>query len=392
MSNQAIISSNVLKWARLRSDFTIELVAKKTNVKVEKLKKWEEGVSKPTFNQAQKLANILHIPFGYLFLDNPPIEKKILPDLRTIADSSLDNFSVDVEDVISDVKFKQDWYQDFKIERGDSKISFIGKYNYNDDSKVIASDIAQTLRLKLAERNISKNWEEFYTLLVNKAENLGLWVMQSSMVGNNTHRILNVEEFRGFVISDSIAPVIFINGSDSKAARIFTLIHEIVHLWFNSSGVSNIDFRIDNTSYYSKHERKCNEIAAEILVPKEQILKEWNQKLSVSINSEKLCKFFKVSSVVVARRAFDLKLINNNEFFDYYYDLVKIWGNKKQKQKEKNGGPSYYKLLPIKNGNNFLYDVIQNVYSQNILMRDGAKLLGLTPATLAKYSDNMGLN
>jgi len=159
MSSQAIISYNVLKWARLRANFNIELVAKKINVKVEKLVNWEEGVSKPTFNQAQKLAKVLHIPFGYLFLDEPPIEKQNLPDLRTITDLPFDNFSTDLQDVISDVKFKQEWYRDFKIERGDSEIPFIGKYNYNEDSKIIAHDISQMLKLK--HRSNYKNWKTF---------------------------------------------------------------------------------------------------------------------------------------------------------------------------------------------------------------------------------------
>jgi Zn-dependent peptidase ImmA (M78 family)/DNA-binding XRE family transcriptional regulator len=384
MSSQAIISYNVLKWARLRSNFNIELVAKKINVKVEKLVNWEEGVSKPTFNQAQKLAKVLHIPFGYLFLDEPPIEKQILPDLRTVTDLPFDNFSTDLQDVISDVKFKQEWYRDFKIERGDSEIPFIGKYNYNEDSKIIAHDISQMLKLK--DRSNFKNWEDFYTSLIKRAEAVGLWVMQSSMVGNNTFRILDVEEFRGFVISDSIAPVIFINGSDAKAAKIFTLVHEIVHLWFASSGVSNIDFRNDKNSLYNDHEKQCNEIAAEILVPEEQFVDKWNQHLPVKENSEILCKYFKVSSVVIARRAFDLGLIEDDEFFDYYHQLLDSWNNYKQKQKEHKGGPDYYLSVPIKNGNNFSYDVIQNVYSQNILMRDGARLLGLTPATLETYA------
>jgi Zn-dependent peptidase ImmA (M78 family)/DNA-binding XRE family transcriptional regulator len=391
MSSQAIISSNMLKWARLRSNCNIELVAKKANVKVEKIERWEAGLSKPTFNQAQKIANVLHIPFGFLFLDTPPAENQVLPDLRTITDFPFDNFSVDLKDVITDVKFKQNWYREFKIERGDIEIPFIGKYTFDDDSKIIAYDISQTLNLKLDDRQNCRNWEEFYSLLIKRAESLGLWVMQSSMVKNNTHRILDVEEFRGFVISDSIAPVIFINGADSKAARIFTLIHEIVHLWFNSSGVSNIDFRIEKNNY-NNYEKKCNEITAEILVPKDQIKRKWDTNLPVNTNSEILCKYFKVSSIVIARRAFDLNLIDSDVFFDYYKDLLELWKTNKEKQKENKGGPSFYKLIPIKNGNTFSYDVVQNVYSQNLLMRDGARLLDLMPATLVKYSNILGIN
>lgn len=391
MSNQAIISPKVLKWARLRSNFNLDQVSKKINVNVEKLSKWEEGNLKPTFKQAQQLAKVLHIPFGFLFLDEPPLEKQVLPDLRTVTDFPFDNFSVDLQDVISDVQFKQNWYREFKKDRGDSELSFIGKYSFSDDSNIIANDITHTLNLSISDRVNSKNWEYFYKKLIEKCENLGLWVLQSSMVGNNTHRILDVEEFRGFVISDTLAPAIFINGADTKAARIFTLIHEIVHLWFNKSGVSNIDLRIDKMSFYNKFEKKCNEIAAEILVPKNYIFEKWDKSLSVDTNAEILCKYFKVSSIVIARRAFELNIINKYEFFNYYDRLVILWQKNKEKQKREKGGLSFYQSIPQKNGNKFLYDVIQNVYSQQILMRDGARLLGLTPATLAKYSNEFGV-
>ncbi|MDC7248833.1 MAG: ImmA/IrrE family metallo-endopeptidase [Sphaerochaetaceae bacterium] len=392
MASQAIISSTVLKWARLRSNFNLEQVAKKINVKIDKIEKWENGDSRPTFKQAQKLANVFNIPFGYLFLDEPPKEKQLLPDLRTITNYPLDNFSVDLYDVISNVKYKQNWYKDYKIERGDIEIPYVGKYHYDDDSKVIADEITKTLQLTIEDRINCRNWEEFYKLLVERAENIGFWVMQSSMVKNNTHRILDVEEFRGFVISDSIAPVIFINGSDSKSARIFTLIHEIVHLWFNSSGVLNFNFRNDKMSDYNAHEEKCNEIAAEILVPEIQIKEKWDIGLSVEQNSEILSKYFKVSRVVIARRAFDLKFINKYEFFNYYDCLTEIWKLNREKQKDKKGGPSFYKTVALKNGNAYSYDVVQNVYSQNILMRDGARLLDLTPATLSKFSNILKLS
>lgn len=389
--SQAIISPDVLKWARLRSKLNIDNVAKKANVKVEKLNEWETGEAKPTFIQAQKLAKILHIPFGYLFLSEPPVEKPHLPDLRTLKNTHFEDFSVDLQDVISDVKFKQDWYREFRQERGDDQLAFVGKYSDKDDNRVIADEITGLLKLTPEDRERAKNWEDFYQFLVKRVEEIGLWVMKSSTVGSNTHRILDVSEFRGFVISDSIAPVIFINGVDAKAAQIFTLIHEVVHLWFDSSGVSNIDFRNDKSSIADIREKKCNEIAAEVLVPKAQLKRLWNKGLSVSDNAEYLCKYFKVSSVVIARRALDLELIRREDFFDYYAYLVEMWKENKQKIKNRDGGPSYYLSIPIRNGHQFSNDVLQNVYSHKLLMRDGARLLGLKPATLAKYAKEVGI-
>jgi Zn-dependent peptidase ImmA (M78 family)/DNA-binding XRE family transcriptional regulator len=387
----AFISPSVLKWARLRSQLNIEFVAEKVPVKAEKLTEWEAGQTMPTFLQAQKLASILHIPFGYLFLKEPPVERFELPDLRTVDDKGHSDFSVDLRDIISDVLFRQDWYREFRKEQGYTDIPFIGKYNYAIDTSIIVDEITNVFKLTIEDRKGLRNWEEFFQLLVKRAESIGLWVMRSSMVGNNTHRLLNTDEFRGFVISDTIAPAIFINGTDAKAAQIFTLIHEVVHLWFGSSGVSNIDFRKDLNAMQDEREKKCNEIAAEILVPKLMIQELWNEKVTLAENAEGLSKFFKVSSVVVARRALELKLILPEDFFSYYRILVDRWREQRLKMKESDGGPSYYVNIPIKNGVNFSTDVLNSVYSQKILMRDGARLLGLNPTTLEGFAKEVGI-
>ncbi|MBK5261045.1 MAG: ImmA/IrrE family metallo-endopeptidase [Peptostreptococcaceae bacterium] len=390
MSN-ALINSPVLKWARLRSHLDIEFVAKRVSVKVEKLMKWESGEAVPTFRQAQNLANVLHIPFGYLFLKEPPIEKLLLPDLRTIDDEFYADFSVDLREVISNVIIKQDWYKDYRRDQEYPEISFIEKFNDNTENDVIVQEITELLKLTFKDRESVQNWENFYQLLVERAESLGLWIMRASIVGSNTHRRLDVNEFRGFAICDKIAPAIFINGADAKAAQIFTLIHEIVHLWFGSSGVSNIDFRKNINSFQNNREKKCNEIAAEILVPKEMLQKMWDKRTFISENAENLCRVFKVSSIVIARRALDLGLVYPEDFFGYYKTLVEIWNIQKQKQKESGGGPSYYVNIPINNGRRFSMEVLNSVYSQNLLMRDGAKLLGLNPATLNNFAKEVGI-
>lgn len=389
--SSALISPPIIRWARLRSHLDIDIVASKVPVKVEKLVEWESGEAMPTFIQAQKLANILHIPFGYLFLREPPVEVLTLPDLRT-KDNELNNdFSVDLREVISIVIAKQDWYREYRKDQEYQEISFIGKYSDNTESNIIVQEITKKLKLTIEDRESVQHWEKFYQLLVERAENLGLWIMRSSTVGSNTHRKLDVNEFRGFVICDKLAPAIFINGADAKAAQIFTLIHEIVHLWFGSSGVSNIDFRKDIKSIQNNREKKCNEIAAEILVPSAIIFEKWESRNSISENAESLSKFFKVSSIVIARRALDLGLVLPEDFFDFYQTLVEVWNAQKEKQKESGGGPSYYVNIPISNGRRFSMEVLNSVYSQNLLMRDGAKLLGLNPATLDKFAKEVGI-
>lgn len=386
--SEAFITPDVLRWARIRSQLDIETVAKKIPVKGEKLFEWETGATKPTFIQAQRLAKILHIPFGYLYLKQPPAEVQTIPDLRTMNDYKIKNYSADLHDVISDVTRKQDWYRDYLKENDALPLTFIGRYNYSSPVDDIARDISETLRLTLNDRITSRNWEEYFKLLVERIESVGVLVMRSGIVGTNTHRILNVNEFRGFTICDTLAPVIFINGADAKAAQIFTLVHELVHLWLGASGVTNNGVITEVSIIQNNVEKKCNEVAAEILVPKEQILLQWNRNLTINENAESLCRFFKVSSIVVARRARDLGLISIDEFYEYYLNQVEKW---KQQKDDRESGGSFYRNLPIANSQRFTFTVLQCVYSQEILLRYGAQLLGIKPGTLDHFAQEVGL-
>ncbi|MDC7241217.1 MAG: ImmA/IrrE family metallo-endopeptidase, partial [Spirochaetales bacterium] len=236
----AIIQPDIVKWAIQRSQIEPDQLAHKIPVKPERITEWEEGVSLPTFLQARKLANILHIPFGYLFLQAPPTEEITVPDLRTLRDFRASGFSVDLKDAIADVQRKQDWYRDLLIEDGEEKLPFLNSYNIDSDTKDIARSITETLGLSVSTRNQVRNWEKFLRLLMDRAEEAGIWVMRNGRMGYNSHRVLDVEEFRGFTLCDDYAPVVFLNGADATAAQIFTLIHELAHLWLGESGVSDL--------------------------------------------------------------------------------------------------------------------------------------------------------
>lgn len=387
MMSTALIHNNVLKWARERSHIDIAMLAHKLPVKSEKIVEWEEGVSRPTFKQAQKLAKVLHVPFGYLFLPEPPDEKLPVPDLRTVGDRKARQFSVDLRDVIADVLRKQDWYRDYRIEERYERIPFIGKFSLSSSVFEISKDITTLLRLSIAERTEAANWEQFLRLLIDRSEELGLWIMRSGKVGNNTRRILEVDEFRGFALCDEYAPVVFLNGTDAKAAQIFSLVHELTHLWLGESGISDLELSNEDSARLNEIERKCNEVAAEVLVPKAILQDRWNRESSLSTNAEKLSRFFKVSGVVIARRALDIGLVQRFEFFAFYQQQSDSWRREKERH---HGGGDFYRNLPIANGRHFTEAVIQSVFMQNTLMRDGARLLGTNTVNLEKMAERIG--
>ena len=127
----------------------------------------------------------------------------------------------------------------------------------------------------------------------------------NGIVGNNTHRKLDPEKFRGFVLVDDYAPLVFVNGADSKAAQMFTLAHELAHLWFGSSAA--FDLR-ELQPADDETERACNRIAAELLAPEHELRDAWTAALQSPNRYQVLARQFKVSELVAARRLLDLGL------------------------------------------------------------------------------------
>ncbi|AQQ71166.1 hypothetical protein SMSP2_01532 [Limihaloglobus sulfuriphilus] len=383
----ALINEKILTWARVRAGFSISELVEKINKKYEL---WEKGEAKPTFNQAQEVAKKLHIPFGYLYLNQPPYIQKMTADLRTFKDHEKHEYSLELQDVMSDAIRKQDWYKEFLVQRGAEHLEFVGKFSIKSPIQDVADDIIRTLNLDVESRK-TINKDYFLSRMTERAEDAGIIVIRNSKVGLNTHRPLDVEEFRGFVLTDPIVPLVFVNANDFVAGQIFTLFHELAHIWIGEAGVSNAGML--NKSEYSKTEQFCNSVAAEVLVPHREFAECWRQTDGDFENHvEELTKIFKVSSVVIARRALDYKFVRREEFFNYYRKLQEIWRKTKKKQKEKEGGPSFRNTFPIYNSKTFTDTVCRAVYSGELLMRDGMSLLGVAKSkAIENYATESGL-
>ena len=379
----AYINPEVLAWARERAGVPPEELMQKVN---RKYVDWEAGNALPTFCQAQTLAKKLHIPFGFFYLSEPPKESPLTVDLRTLSDSNHHEFSLELRDVVADARRKQEWYREYLLEGGAEPLEFVGKFSVAHSIDEVATDIEETLGLSLNDRaGLSKN--HFLAYLTEYAEEAGILVLRNGKVGANTHRVLSVDEFRGFCLPDSIAPLVFVNTADFEAAQIFTLVHELAHLWIGAEGVS--DQGIADYNSHSEVEAFCNRVAVEVLVPKESFLQEWaSVHGSLKEKANHLSHIFKVSSVVVARRALDARLVNQAEFFSYYNDLRLIWKNARR---SRSGGGDFHNSFPAANSRAFTDAICHATYSGNLLMRDGARLLGIKPATLSKYAEKQGV-
>ena len=125
-----------------------------------------------------------------------------------------------------------------------------------------ASEMRRALDFEVDARR--GTWGDTRTALLRNFEALGGLTVATSMVDNNTRRPLDENEFRGFALVDDIAPLVFVNTHQTLNGQIFTLAHEMAHVWRGASGIGNESPRNDPQSDI---ERWCNAVASEVLVP-----------------------------------------------------------------------------------------------------------------------------
>ena len=367
----------ILRWARERARTSQGELAKKLNTKAEHIALWESGETRPTFRQAQNIASKLRIPFGYLYLPAPPAERLPLQDFRTIRDAEMSSPSGEFLDLLYDVISKQSWYRELLEDEETEDLPFVARFSLNDESHEIAANIASTLRIDADFRGAAPNWESFLRNLMERSESVGVLVMRSGLVAGNTHRHVSEREFRGFAISDKLAPLIFINGNDAKAAQIFTLAHELAHIWIGETGISNespADFS------HNEVEKKCNQVAAEVLVPRTEFIRLWSSTRDVDSNLNEAVRHFRVSLLVVLRRTLELELLPADVVWSRYRR------EEKRRAQPARGGGDFFRNLLSRNSRLLVGAVVKAVQAERALYTEAASLLNVKPSTIPKIA------
>lgn len=380
----AHVNPVMLRWALSRSPVSRSHLAKSLKKAESTIEQWLTGEAAPTFRQAQKLAKQLRIPFGYLFLEEPPDEDVALPDFRRHPAST--DLSLDLRDVISDVLRKQDWYRDHRAERDEEPIGFVSRFTINSDVSVVAEDIRATLQFETHVRPESQA-DSFLRAFVTQVEAAGVLVMRNGIVRQATNRALRVEEFRGFSIADPMVPVIFVNNADSNAAQAFTLAHELAHIWIGQGGISDADVTISDEGP-GDIEAFCNEVAGELLLPWAALSERWRQRGTAFEDwASQIAREFHVSTVMVARQLWQHQAIGREQFFDFYDREKQNWTSK---QAAGSGG-NYYLTAPIRNSRRLTQTVLESVEASETSIREASRLLGVKPANLPKLEEYMGV-
>lgn len=378
------ISKNILEWVLRTSEGSL-------NEKwTDNVKQWINGDKNPTVNQISQLSKASKIPFGYLFLQEPPKVDLPLLNFRTVNNDAVEEPSKELLDTVYEMQSKVSWLSDYRKDQGMDKISFIGMNN--EYKQLDGSEKAERI---LNYFDLDSDWNfkkgKTFNILRERVTNYGITVSVNGVV-RNTRRRLNQNEFRAFVIIDDFAPLIFINSRDSFNARLFSLVHELVHIWYGQPELYNFNFQSNPQYNDSVSEQEINLITENIILPKSSFLKHWNKLDKDDFDKiKRISRNFDVSSLVVAIRAKHLNLISQNIVDHIKKESERKYDELRKKNKANESGPNFYDNLAYKTDVNFARDVIRSAKSGETSYTDAFDLLNVRgTAGLKKLSEKIG--
>lgn len=371
------VRPELLRWARERSERGVQTLAPR----FPRLAAWEAGVSSPTLKQLEAFARATHVPIGFLFLAEPPRESVPIPDLRTIANEPLGRPSPDLLDTIYLCQRRQSWYRDWARSVGEDPRRFVASASIDSPAERVAATMREALGFDLEGRRACPTWTEALRQFAAQADDLGVLVVVSGVVGSNNHRKLDPDEFRAFALADDLAPLIFVNGSDTKAAQMFTIAHELAHLWLGKSALSDTG---PASTPSDRVESWCNRVAAELLVPID-VLRHEVAGRTAPPDAQDLARRFKVSTLVILRRLLDLGRLTRQEFErSYATELERL------NSLPRTSGGDFYLTQPVRLSRRFARALVVSTLEGQTLYRDAFRMLGISkPETFQQLSERV---
>lgn len=370
--NEALVTPQLLIWARERVAMSVDLAAKAADVKVEKYQCWERGELLPTVNQAKKFAQRAKIPYAWLFLAAPP-EKYKLPknaDYRTFANRVPFEDSVKLQYLIADVAMRRDAMIELYTEMEIPLPRFEQYMDANtSDNVMVAQTIRSLLGITLERQRKFNDSREAFNFYRESLSAIGILVFQAGKLENSV--------MRGMSIYDPVFPIIVVNRKDEYNARIFTLMHEFVHILTRTPGICDT-LSIERQSHFDI-EIKCNRVAAAALVPQEPLLAafNWNQIQQYEWDDavRKSARHFSVSREVIIGRLLTLNKID----FDFYNRKLtqysKEYEQYKRQKGEKDGFPPPSVDICSQVGKLYAQTVMSAYNQELITPRDASQFL-----------------
>ena len=380
MTFRVDVKPELLRWARERAGTDVDALVRK----FPKYREWESGEARPTFKQLESFAKAVHAGVGYFFLPEPPDEPFPIPDFRTVGGAPVGKPSLNLLHTIYLCQRRQDWYREFARAEGEEALPFVGSARPSDDVETVAAGMRAALGFDLEERRDLPTWTEALRGFVAGADALGVLVMVSGVVGNNPRRRLDPEEFRGFALADDLAPLVFVNGADAKAAQTFTLAHELAHLWLGETALS--DSRPDSVPRRAV-ESWCNRVAAELLAPISVVRAEYREEEDLDAALERFARRFKVSRLVALRRLHDAGGLTREEFRRAY-----AAERERLRNLPKSVGGSFYPTLRSRVGRRFGHALVVSTFEGRTSFTESFRLLGVRKtSSLRDFAESLGV-
>lgn len=376
------VQPRLLEWAADRAGLPPDAV----RARFSKYDEWITGAVRPTLRQLQDFARATHTAIGCFFLKEPPKLAVPIPDFRTLDGEHPDEPSPDLLDTIYLCQQRQDWYVSYARSAGADPLAYIGSASSQSDIIQTAGAIRQALGFDVSVRQNLRSWEDALRHMVHLADEAGILVMINGVVGSNNTRKLDPAEFRGFALSDRVAPLIFVNGSDTKSAQMFTLAHELAHLWLDQSALS------DSTAVATpRHavEKWCNHVAAELLVPLDPFKREYSPNAEVHQEMQRLARMFKVSTLVILRRMHDARGLTRDRFWALYHaELRRLM----ELMAQKSGGGDYYRTTAARVSHRFTRAIVTSALEGRSTFTEAFRLLGCRKmSTFAELGHHVGV-
>ncbi len=379
MTARVDVKPELLRWARERARLDLAALVRR----FPKYPEWERGTAQPTLKQLEAFARTSRAPVGYFFLPEAPTEEVPIPDFRTVGDSAVGRPSPELLDIVYLCQQRQDWYREFARVEGEEPRPFVGSASVAGDIEATAADMRRALGFDLDERDTLPTWSDALRRFGEQAEALGVLVMTSGIVGNSTRRQLDPEEFRGFALADPLAPMVFVNGADTKAAQMFTLAHELAHLWLGQSALSDVAVR---PTPAHRIESWCNRAAAELLVPSQAVRAAHDASADLLAETQRLARRFKVSTLVVLRRLKDTGRLDEEEFRGAYREELE-----RLNARPATSGGSFHPTLRVRVGRRFGHALVTSTLEGRTSFSESLRLLGIRKmSTFREFAGTLG--
>lgn len=343
---------------------------------------WLTGTKKPTFRQIEDLSKKSNIPLGYFFLQNPVEEKVRMIEYRTCDSIQLENPSRELIDTIQQMEKVQDWMKEYRQDEGFDKNNYVASLKVSDSKNHIVEQIRKDLGLDIDWCTKCNDPRDAFNKIRELLVECNILVLMNGCVGQNTHRPLSLKEFRAFAMIDEFAPLIFINAKDTLTGRLFSLLHEAVHIWLGENDLFN-----SFNSGEKPVEVICNAVTAEIIVPNVVFLKCWKLDYGNSFHEkiQNIAKKFCCSDIVIARKALDNHKISQQE----YDHIVRLTFECFQKSIEKKvSGGNFYNTLSSKLDKGLIKALLASINSGRTAYTEAYRLTDTNSKTFAEITKN----